>query len=88
MRHGQEGPSPEPGADRDLHALSRHVVGQLEMRHAAACQALVLSRLEQAQKEGKRDYQAVCAQAAAYIFETTPDIAHHSSDAALARFYG
>jgi len=70
-----------------LKALSRHVICQMEMCHAVAGQGLVLATLEQA-KQTAEDYQKLRSQAATYIFETVPDKAYLSSDAALARFYG
>ena len=71
-----------------LHALSRHVICQMEMRHAVGGQALILAHLKQLQHETEQTYRAACVSAATYIFETVPDKAYLSSDAALARFYG
>ncbi len=85
VRHGPEGRLTSPGADGDAPGPEPPCHRPMEMRHAAAGQALVLSRWNRRKQEGKRDYQAVCAQAAAYMFETAPDKAYLSSDAALAR---
>lgn len=78
-----------------LQALSRHVMCQMEMRHAVAGQSLILATLEQARQEAEtanveavQTYQQARSQAVTYIFETIPDKAYLSSDAALARFYG
>lgn len=76
-----------PSQTETLQALSRHVVAQMEMRRAAAGQALVLASIEDAHKRGE-GYAETIALAATYLSETAPVKAYLSSDAALARFYG
>jgi len=76
-----------PSQAETLQALGRHVIAQIEMRRAAAGQALVLARLEDAEKTGE-GYEDTVALAATYVSETAPVKAYLSSDAALAHFYG